>query len=222
MSEPVTHELRFHRDAVGADGLPLGARPAVRILYVVDGTVTLASPGGGWPERLGANEATLGTAATTVVAVNGHATVLRWELLPAGAEAADGPPSLTGSLSLTDHDGYLVRCDRVDFPPGGVALLHTHQGPGIRCLLRGRLRVETEGGVSTIEPLEPWYERGPEPVFAAASDREDTSFARVMVLPRRLRGQPSIRYVRPEDRDKPKSQRYTVFVDEPIVLPGAA
>ena len=42
------------------------------------------------------------------------------------------------------------------------------------------------------------------------------AFVRVMVLPRRLLGTPSIRYVRDEDRDRPKSQRYTIFVDEPL------
>jgi len=35
-----------------------------------------------------------------------------------------------------------------------------------------------------------------------------------MVLPAHLKGQRSIRYVRDEDADKPKPQRYTVFVDE--------
>ena len=38
---------------------------------------------------------------------------------------------------------YLLRCDRVDFPPGGEAFLHTHQGPGIRVLLFGSIRIET-------------------------------------------------------------------------------
>jgi hypothetical protein len=37
-----------------------------------------------------------------------------------------------------------------------------------------------------------------------------------MVLPARLRGQSSIRYVREEDAAKPKPQRYTVFVDQPV------
>jgi hypothetical protein len=41
-----------------------------------------------------------------------------------------------------------------------------------------------------------------------------------MILPRRLLGQSSIRYVRDEDRDRPKSQRYTVFVDAPLELPA--
>jgi hypothetical protein len=38
----------------------------------------------------------------------------------------------------------------------------------------------------------------------------------VMLLPRHLLGAPSIRYVREEDRDRPKSQRYTVYIDEPL------
>ena len=42
------------------------------------------------------------------------------------------------------------------------------------------------------------------------------AFVRVMILPRRLLGAPSIRYVRDEDRDRPKSRRYTVYVDEPL------
>ena len=41
---------------------------------------------------------------------------------------------------------------------------------------------------------------------------------RCMVLPRALLGTPSIRYVRDEDRERPKSQRYTVFLDEPVEL----
>jgi hypothetical protein len=30
-----------------------------------------------------------------------------------------------------------MRCDRIDFPPGGIAYRHTHPGPGIRRLLFG-------------------------------------------------------------------------------------
>ena len=35
-----------------------------------------------------------------------------------------------------------------------------------------------------------------------------------MILPRALKGQNSIRYVRAEDRDKPKLQQYRGYVDE--------
>jgi hypothetical protein len=41
-----------------------------------------------------------------------------------------------------------------------------------------------------------------------------------MVLPRALLGKSSIRYVHDEDKDKPKSQKYEVFIDRAISLPG--
>ena len=97
-------------------------------------------------------------------------------------------------------DETLIRCDRVDFPPGGVAYLHTHQGPGIRVLLHGSIRIDTAGQSHSYGPLEAWFEPGPEPVFAAASETEPTAFVRCMVLPGRLRGQSSIRYVRDAGR----------------------
>ena len=40
-----------------------------------------------------------------------------------------------------------------------------------------------------------------------------------MILPRRLHGAGSIRYMDEADRDPPKPQKYTIFADEPIELP---
>jgi quercetin dioxygenase-like cupin family protein len=136
-------------------------------------------------------------------------------------ELAAGPPAAAALLSATvERDAgtepLLLRCDRVDFPPGGVAYLHTHQGPGIRVLLHGTIRIDTGGSSHSYGPLQAWFEPGPEPVFAAASETEPTAFVRCMVLPARLHGQSSIRYVREEDAAKPKPQKYTVFVDEPL------
>jgi hypothetical protein len=54
-------------------------------------------------------------------------------------------------------------------------------------------------------------------VFAQAADRP-TRFVRVMILPARLKGQSSISYVNAEERDKPKSQRYKVYLDAPIIF----
>jgi hypothetical protein len=39
-----------------------------------------------------------------------------------------------------------------------------------------------------------------------------------MLLPARLKGQSSIAYVNTEDREKPKSQRYKIYLDQPISL----
>lgn len=138
----------------------------------------------------------------------GHA--LAFELVPAPSEGA----LLSAEVPVGDGEPVLLRCDRVDFPPGGVAYLHTHRGPGIRVLLFGSIRIETQGHTRGYTPLQAWFEPGPEPVFAATSESEPTAFVRCMVLPPSLKGQSSIRYLRDEDAEKPKPQRYTVFADE--------
>jgi quercetin dioxygenase-like cupin family protein len=106
----------------------------------------------------------------------------------------------------------------VDFPPGGIAYRHTHPGPGIRCLLFGSIRIESVGESHLYKSLEAWFESGPEPVLALASEDEETAFVRVMVLSREWAGKRTIRYVDPADEDKPRLQRATVFFDEPIEL----
>lgn len=146
--------------------------------------------------------------------LRGPRRALSFELTAAPAPRA----LLSAPVELTPDHRRLIRCDRVDFPPGGVAYLHTHQGPGMRVLLHGSIRIDTQGRSHSYGPLEAWYEPGPEPVFAAASETEPTAFVRCMVLPLTLRGTSSIRYVRDEDAGKPKPQRYTVFVDEPLEL----
>jgi quercetin dioxygenase-like cupin family protein len=178
-----------------ADGEELQLAAAPRVVYVVD-----------------RNEAEHSRDARILA---GPLRALAFELV--GQPSADA--LLGAELAPTHGEPQLIRCDRVDFPPGAVAYLHTHQGPGIRVLLRGSIRIETQGRSHTYGALEAWFEPGPEPVFAAASDSEPTAFVRCMVLPARLRGQSSIRYVREEDAAKPKSQQYTVFVDQPVELP---
>ena len=163
------------------------------------------------------------TSAQAIVIEGGQhgASVLRWELVRAGTAAWGSAQSrglLGKSIELTDPQGYLLRADRVDFPLGGIAYTHTHRGPGIRCLLRGEISVDAAGETHAVKPGEAWFESGPDPVLATASSVELTSFARVMILPRELAGKSSIRYVKPEDADKPKSQRYQIFADEPIEL----
>ena len=107
----------------------------------------------------------------------------------------------------------------MDFPPGGVAYRHTHPGPGIRCLLVGEIRIDSEGHSTTYGPGQPWFESGPDPVFAAASETEDTAFVRVLLLPREWEGKRTISYVDPADAEKPKTQRATIFLEHPVELP---
>jgi len=139
-------------------------------------------------------------------------TSLHWELL----EDAPADALLTATVDLGPSVEWLMRLDRVDFPPGGVAYRHTHPGPGIRCLLFGTIQIESGGETREYGPFEPWFESGPEPVFAAASTTEPTAFVRAMLLPEEWRGQRTIRYVDPADEEKPKLQRATVFLEQPV------
>lgn len=145
---------------------------------------------------------------TGVVTLTGPAHVLCFELV--------GTPSAQAKLFAPVHlDGErLIRLDTVTFPPGGVAYLHVHAGPGIRVLLEGEIRIDADGQSHSYGPLEAWFESGPVPVFAAASESAPTAFVRCMVLPAELKGKRSLRYVRDEDADKPKRQQYRIFVDE--------
>jgi quercetin dioxygenase-like cupin family protein len=132
-----------------------------------------------------------------------------------GAAQVDGC-ALVWELTERPDEPSVIRFDRVDFPPGGVAHLHTHPGPGLRVLLEGRLRVDTQGESHEYLPFEWWYETGPDPVFAAASKTEPTSFVRVLVLPAEWAGKRTITYVDPADEDKPKLQRARVYLERPL------
>lgn len=132
---------------------------------------------------------------------------------------SDGPDEdalIAAAVDLDPSIDWLVRCDRVDFPPGAIAHTHTHPGPGIRCLLFGGFTVETEGVAKSYGPLGPWFESGPDPVYAFASADGPAAFVRVMLLPAEWRGKRTIRYVDPADADKPKTQRATVYFDEDL------
>jgi quercetin dioxygenase-like cupin family protein len=132
-----------------------------------------------------------------------------------GAASVPGR-ALVWKLTERPAGKWLVRCDRVEFPPGSVAHLHTHPGPGLRVLLNGRIRIETEGTSREYGPFEWWYETGHDPVFAAASESEETSFVRVLVLPQEWEGKRTISYVDPADDDQPKLQRARVYFERAL------
>ena len=141
----------------------------------------------------------------------------------AGAAGGDGVASrekLTAGLDTLPPGELLLRGDSVGFPPGGCAYLHRHQGPGIRCLVEGGMRIDTHGRSTSYGPGGAWYESGPEPVFAQAAADRPSRFIRVMILPRALIGKSSIQYVNEADKDKPRVQQYRIFADAPIARPA--
>ncbi len=209
--------LRLSRDDFAAHAaLGEALPPAVRAIYVAEGMASIST--GETTAAMAANSALFHTGPMSIAAGPQGACLLRYELDPGDSAAhGDGVRSerkLEASVRLDDPEGYLLRCDKVELPPGGIAYTHTHQGGGIRCLVEGKFNVRVHGETAAIGKYDAWFEAGPDPVYAWAPDDAPGHFSRVMILPRRLKGRSSIRYVDPEDADKPKLQKYTVFVDE--------
>ena len=208
----MTHLLRLYSESLEAGAL--ASLPAIdRVIYLASGSAVVRSEG--QASSLEANSTWCGSTASSITAGKTGARLLCWELVRAGV-ASRATPTLEAGITLDAATGYLMRCDRVDFPLGGEALTHVHQGPGIRSLLSGQIRIDTAGHSTHINPGGAWFEAGPDPVYAAASRETPTGFARVMILPRSCQGKSSIRYVRLDDADKPKSQKYQIFADECI------
>lgn len=214
--------LRLYTDVLTEKATLASPLPGInRGLYVANGMATIRDGSGG--ATLSTNSAWFSTDDISINAGADGARILRYELVPAGTPddggfaAGDGVTSthkLSAEMELEPGDGYLWRCDRVDIPPSGIAYTHVHQGGGIRCLLEGGFRVETGGETHDIAAGEPWFEAGPVPVLAYAPPDKPGCFSRVMILPRTLKGKSSISYVNDEDKDKPKRQKYTIFLDE--------
>jgi quercetin dioxygenase-like cupin family protein len=174
--------------------------------------------------KIAAGTAWHGTADVVLVA-DEPSVVLRFELVDAGAaEGADvgtreSRRLLEHAIDLDPARAWLMRCDRVDFAPGGVALPHGHKGGGIRCLLAGALEVSVgDHPPRLMHPGDAWFESGREPALAKASPDTATAFVRVSILPREIRGQSSIVYVDPADAGRGRPRQYTVYVDEPLML----
>ena len=212
--------LRLYEDVLSNEGAACALPALPRMIYAVHGSPALAD------RPLRDDEAWSGKGAVTLKAGRHGATLWRWELVAgdAGIGLASGPgvvsrEKLSAPLETLPKGPLLLRGDSVAFPAGGCAYLHRHKGPGIRCLIEGGIRIDTHSRSTSYGPGGAWFESGPEPVFAQGADRP-TRFIRVMVLPRALLGKSSIAYVNEEDKARPKSQQYKVYVDAPITPPA--
>jgi hypothetical protein len=211
--------LRLYEDVLWNDfAVALPALP--RMIFVTHGSLGIAD------RTIGEGEAWSGEGAVTLRAGSGGAAVWRWELVAGstgvGVASGSGVVSrekLSARLETLPKGALLLRGDAVAFPPGGCAYLHRHQGPGIRCLIEGGIRIDTHGRSTSYGPGGPWYESGPDPVFAQAADRP-TRFIRVMILPLAYLGKSSVEYLNEADKAKPRTQQYKIFADMPLSVAG--
>ena len=213
--------MRLYEDTLSGGVREFALAPLPRMIFVVHGAVTIEG------KNFTDGEAWQGQGAATLQPGPGGATCWRFELAPAGAggSIASGPgitslQKLTAILETMPKGEQLMRGDSVAFPPGGCAYPHTHWGPGIRCLIEGGIRIDTNGRSVSYGPGAAWYETGVDPVFAQAAADRPSRFIRVMILPRELLGKSSFRFVNEADKERPRVQQYKIFVDAPIATPA--
>jgi quercetin dioxygenase-like cupin family protein len=193
-----------------------------RVLYVAAGSIAVTTADGVC--SLSSNSAWHGRGASVRPGGDG-ARVLRFELIAEnGGDASDpdGEAVFQAPIRIDPSKTYLMRCDRVDLPPGSVRQLHVHAGPGIRYLMSGGFHVETLGRTFDLSPGQAWFETGPDPVFAASSRTEASSFVRLLVLPSEFLGRRSGRTLHKEDENKVTPSTTELFIDVPITLQSTA
>ncbi len=122
------------------------------------------------------------------------AIVWRWELVrteaPNNLAYGDGVSSRLRMsrrirmFELVPTSKWLFRLDCI-YNNRGSTGLHSHPGSGIRCMLDGHLRVESDKGESSDNHLtgDCWYEEGSYPLISTSDQGETADFLRGMVLP---------------------------------------
>lgn len=143
------------------------------------------------------------------VQIEGHALVWR----------TDAPVSdaalLTAEFELDPAVDWTMRCDRVDFPPGATAYLHTHTDPGVRCTIMGWIQIDTRGDSKVHRAFEPWFETGPDPVYAPAAEDRHSAFVRVLFAPAEWAGKRTIHHLDSADAARAR-QTARVYFEVPF------
>lgn len=125
-------------------------------------------------------------------------------------------PVLSHVLEL-DFDDRMLRADRVASNPGALTPLHGHRGPGIRRLVKGRIRATIGDNLERIEAGQAWFETGKDWVVGENISDGENVFVRVMVLPAELEGGKSSFVPASDDEaTRSRSVSYRLFAEKAI------
>lgn len=214
--------MRLFEDRIEGGAKPIYLPRGDRAIFVREGAAHFVTEP--TSQYLSADLAHAGANQLTVAVEQESAVLWRFELAD-GTDLGDeaftlrSAPQATSELKLKvdfdldDRYDWLLRCDTVSFPPGGVAWTHLHQGPGLRITRYGEITIETDGTTVSHGPGSPWAEYGVLPVLAPTTPAEATSFTRCFLLPAQLKGVSSLRTLYAEDRAKPNTQSYRVLAE---------
>jgi hypothetical protein len=181
--------LRLYHDAFGPNSRTAQDLEAQHsIAYVLGGSVTVNG------KKLEQDSAVYCKDVSSVEAGAGGAVLWRWELVRTNAannlSLGDGISSRLRMsrrirmFELVPTSKWLFRLDCI-YNNRGSTGLHSHPGSGIRCMLEGHLRVESEKGECSDNRLtgDCWYEEGSYPLISTSDAGETADFLRGMVLP---------------------------------------
>ena len=220
------YELRFFEDSIYfREGQSISLEPAIRLLYVLKGSITVNG------KAIKQGQGILEEEKFELQIADDVTEFVRWELVPSGAAHTDilslfkdsetsygqSLNKRTDFIHLAGHETGL-RLDTVTFPPGTRAYRHIHASCGIRYIIKGSLEINTEEGLDLMEQGHAWFEAVDSPVLAIAHDEIETQFVRMMVLPVDYHGKLTITYVDPADDDKPREQINNRLLDEIVQL----
>jgi hypothetical protein len=124
-------ELHLFEDNIAAGQEVTFSDTVARAIYVTAGKISTDG------QDIACDDGLVADGPVTLVAGPEGASLWRWDLSDTDQQASTHRVAhkLSGSVpdALAISESFL-RLDSVAFPPAGTAMLHTHQGPGIRCL----------------------------------------------------------------------------------------
>ncbi|MCX8033431.1 MAG: hypothetical protein N3B14_08625 [Thermoleophilia bacterium] len=158
------------------------------IAYVLTGSAKIGDT------SLHADSAIYWRDTTTIEAGPEGAVIWRWELV-----RTEAPNNIAKGAGIDSHlrmsrrirmfelaprSKWLFRLDCI-YNNRGSTGLHSHPGSGIRCLLKGHLRVESDKGECSDNRKtgDCWYEEGSYPLVSTSDPGETADFLRGMILP---------------------------------------
>ena len=216
------YELRYFDDNFEPNtGLSSALPSAHRLIYVFAGSAAIER------NEVIAGQGIYAHDETKITAGAKGARLFRWDLVKAGTKdcLAQGRgissrvrmSRETWSLDIQGGSRWLFRLDMINNPPGVIADVHTHPGPGIRVLLSGTFSVRqpSEDGEAK-HPGDPWWESGVEAIISTPSDREPSAFLRGMVLPTEYEGRhDTVRWLRKPPKGRAE---WYLLIDKIVTL----
>ncbi len=158
------------------------------IIYIYEGSATVNG------SFLKKDMAVYSQDVTVIESGSEGAQIWRWELVrtsdPNNLAMGEGIEShlrmsrRIRMFELVPTSKWLFRLDAIIDNEGSTGL-HSHPGSGIRCLLEGHLRVESDKGECSDNrrPGDAWYEEGSYPLVSTSDPGEKATFLRGMILP---------------------------------------